>query len=157
MAPWYDTLWPLLQRALHPDKLPTEISAPTGPTADLSPLALAYLGDAIYEAYVRSRLLSQGTMKLDALHQGAVARVRAVAQARVLDELAPRLTDEERSVARRARNARPTHVPRGTPLADYHRSTAFEALLGYLLLTGQTERLNWLLNEAWAAGSRPLD
>lgn len=158
MPAWYDALWPLLQRAVKPGagSSPEPGTGVEGP-ADLSALALAYLGDAVYEAYVRARLLSQRSAKPEALHQGAVARVRAVAQALALQELEPCLTDEERSVVRRARNTRPGHVPRGTRPADYHRSTAFEALLGHLLVTGQVERLESLLGQAWSAVSRGLD
>ena len=150
MPAWYDALWPLLRGAVKP-------GAGVEGLSELSPLALAYLGDAIYEAYVRARLVSQRSAKPDALHQGAVVRVRAVAQARALQELEPRLTDEERSVARRARNTHPGHVPRGTRPADYHRSTAFEALLGHLLVTGQLERLESLLEQAWVVVSRGPD
>lgn len=166
MAAWYDTLWPLLRRALmpHAARLPAEAPPPgaglpseTALSTDLSPLALAYLGDAIYEVYVRARLVGEGAARLDALHQGAVARVRAVTQARVLEEMEPHLTVEERAVVRRARNARPGHVPRGTSPADYHRSTAFEALLGHLLATGQVDRLDVLLAEAWVAAGRGLN
>lgn len=161
MTAWYDNLWPLLQRTLGlgraeaeagvPAPLPTE-PAPDGSARSLSPLALAYLGDAVFEAYVRARLVGAGTGSPEALHQGAVARVRADAQARALAALDPLLTEEEQAVVRRARNAHPGHVPRGARPADYHRATAFEALLAHLLVTNQLGRLQELLDQAWKAG-----
>ncbi|MGE5591263.1 MAG: Mini-ribonuclease 3 [Bacillota bacterium] len=164
MAAWYDSLWPLLQRTLglgrpSPDATPPPgVAGPTAQPADassarsLSPLTLAYLGDAVFEAYVRARLVGAGRVSPDALHQGAVARVRADAQARALAALEPLLTEEEQAVVRRARNAHPGHVPRGARPADYHRATAFEALLAHLLVTSQVGRLQELLGRAWDAG-----
>lgn len=130
-------------RGVTPAAVPVEADPPL--------LSLAYLGDAIYDAYVRARLVGADGGRPGKLHDGAVARVRAAAQARVLDRLEPHLTDAERDIIRRARNAKPGHVPRGAKVAEYHRSTAFEALLGYLLWAGQADRLGQVLAEAWVA------
>ncbi|BCV23342.1 ribonuclease III domain-containing protein [Gelria sp. Kuro-4] len=102
-----------------------------------SSLALAYLGDAVLELYVRHRLVTAGPAPVRDLHRATAARVSAVAQAAVWDKLAPELTAEEAAVARRARNAHPAHAPRGAR-PEHHLSTALEAVLGYLylLLTG---------------------
>jgi len=150
MTSWHDSLWPLLRRALGLGGTVPSVAA--DPARSLSPLALAYLGDAVFEAYVRARLVARGKGSPDALHQGAVARVRAAAQAQALAALDPLLTEEERAVVRRARNAHPGHVPRGARPADYHRATAFEALLAHLLVTDQVGRLQDLLDRAWDAG-----
>ncbi|HHV56548.1 MAG TPA: ribonuclease III [Firmicutes bacterium] len=109
-----------------------------------SSLALAYLGDAVLEIYVRHRLVTAGPAPVRDLHRATAARVSAVAQAAVWDKLAPELTAEEAAVARRARNAHPAHAPRGAR-PEHHLSTALEAFLGYLYLRGEHERLATLL------------
>lgn len=116
--------------------------------ASLSPTVLAYLGDAVYELYVRKRVLLESTdLHVDRLHRKVVAKVSAVGQAKALDAIDTWLTDEEAGVVRRARNAKMT-VPKGMSPAIYHRSTSFEALVGYLYLTGRDERLRHLLEKA---------
>ncbi|HOB82759.1 MAG TPA: Mini-ribonuclease 3 [Peptococcaceae bacterium] len=112
---------------------------------ELSPLVLAYIGDAVYELYVRSFLVSQGRVKVDQLHREATALVNAGAQARCFHRLEELLTDEEKNIVRRGRNAKTSHVPKNAEMIDYHLSTGFEALLGYLFLTGQEERLKALI------------
>lgn len=119
------------------------------------PLQLAYLGDAVWELHVRRAALKAGPGKPDALHRRAVRRVHAAAQARVLQRLEPSLTNEEKDIVRRGRNAK-GHAPRGADPLDYRYSTAFECLLGYLYYTGQTARLAELLrmaDEEEAAGT----
>lgn len=113
----------------------------------MAPLRLAYLGDAVYELYVRDRLLRGTARPLSKLHSQAVRRVRAATQASALRECLPGLSAEEAEVARRARNAR--YSSHGTNPADYHYSTAFEALVGFLYLTGRTDRLEQLMNQAF--------
>lgn len=118
-------------------------------------MALAYVGDAVYELYVRQGLVAAGVHRPRDLHRQAVAQVQAPAQAAALKGLLPGLGDRERDVVRRARNARLSHVPRASSTADYHASTALEALIGYLYLTGETDRLRELLEQAkvFAAGA----
>ena len=103
-------------------------------------LELAYLGDALYELYVRRRLLASGA-HVRQLHRRAVGIVCAQAQALALTRIEPLLTQAERDVARRARNAHQTPT-KNAQAAAYHRATALEAVLGYLYLTGQRERLD---------------
>ena len=103
-------------------------------------LELAYLGDALYELYVRRHLLGRGE-HVRQLHGRAIGIVCAQAQARALALVEPILTQQERDVARRARNARQTPT-KNAQTAAYHRATALEAVLGYLYLTGQQERLD---------------
>jgi len=110
---------------------------------ELSPRLLAYMGDAVYELHVRSRLMT-ANLPVERLHTAKVSRVRASAQAAALRRLLPTLTEDEQDVVRRARNLK-SNVPKNASVADYRYSTAFEALLGMLYLQGATERLDEIL------------
>jgi ribonuclease-3 family protein len=107
----------------------------------LSPQLLAYIGDAVFELHVRSLLLPTQP-KVETLHRETVSRVRAERQAQLLTLLQPHLTPEEADVVRRGRNAKV--APRGRSHYDYRYATAFEALIGWLHLQGQQERLTAL-------------
>ncbi len=111
----------------------------------LSPLALAYVGDAVFELYVRMQLVAAGG-RVQTLHKSVVEYVRADAQSEILSQWQPLLTEEEAAVVRRGRNAKST-VPRSTDMVSYRQSTGFEALIGYLFLAGQEERLLYLLGQ----------
>ncbi|HBG02788.1 MAG TPA: Mini-ribonuclease 3 [Firmicutes bacterium] len=110
---------------------------------ELSPLVLAYVGDAVYELYVRTRLAAYPA-KMQKLHRMAVRYVQASKQAEIIHRWEPALTEDERDVVRRGRNAK-SGVARHGDVVDYRYSTGMEALLGYLYLTGQRERLQELL------------
>ncbi len=112
---------------------------------------LAYVGDAVYELHVRTRLVRDGCRDVDALHREAVSHVNATAQARALEGLDVFLLPDEAEVARRARNARTGRGPRTAPVLDYRHSTGFEAVVGYLYLLGREERLEELLARALGA------
>lgn len=114
----------------------------------LPPLTLAYVGDSVFELYVRSRLIAQGRTKVGDLHRAAVRYVRASAQAETLREIAPHLSDTERDVVRRGRNAKGHAAPKSSSPGDYAAATAFEALLGFLYLSRQGQRLEQLLQAA---------
>lgn len=109
-------------------------------------LELAYLGDTVYDLYVRSELMGSGE-KVREIHKKAVSRVNAHAQSEALGRIEGMLKEEERDVVRRARNARQS-PPKNADAAEYHRATALEALIGYLMLTEQTERLDEIMAEA---------
>ena len=109
-------------------------------------LEMAYLGDTIYDLYVRRRLVAQGGRVQD-MHAKAVKLVCAHAQARAFARVEGMLTPEETAVARRARNAR-QKPPRNADTGEYHRATALEALIGYLDLTGNQARLQEVLGAA---------
>jgi ribonuclease-3 family protein len=109
----------------------------------LPPLVLAYIGDAVFELYVRLRLISQ-IQTMHQLHEHAVRYVKAASQSEFLAILQPHLTEAEDRIMRRGRNAK-GNVPRYADPVDYRRSTGFEALLGYLYLSGQNQRLKELL------------
>lgn len=113
-----------------------------------SSLELAYLGDTLYDLYVRERLVRHGG-HVKTLHRKAVSRVCCAAQSRALARVEPLLTEEEADVVRRARNAHQT-APRNADPADYHRATGLEALLGWLYLNDRQDRLQEILDAALA-------
>lgn len=112
---------------------------------ELSPLVLAYVGDAVYELFIRTKLVAYPA-KVQKLHRMAVRYVQASSQAKVIHAWEPDLTEEEKDVVRRGRNAK-NGVPRHGDVIEYRYSTGLEALVGYLYLTGQNERLLELLNK----------
>ena len=118
-------------------------SAPMAPEKArlLNPLQLAYLGDSVWDLLVRSRLLYAGR-NVHNMHRAATGSVNAGAQAQALERMTPLLSPEEAEIARRGRNAHARHpAPRNQNPADYQAATALEALVGFLYVTGQEERL----------------
>ncbi len=112
----------------------------------MSPIVLAFVGDAVYSLYVREKLAFNTDFKSGVLNVKASEIVRASAQAKFIDAIYPLLTEEEADVYRRARNTRKGTRAKSSTVAEYNKSTGFEALVGYLYITGQTDRLNVLLN-----------
>jgi ribonuclease III family protein len=113
----------------------------------INALALAYMGDAVYETYVRQLLLTKGKIKPNQLHRAATNYVSAKAQAASLKKLfdEDQLSEEEINIVKRGRNAKSGSVPKNTDVQTYNHSTAFEALIGYLFLLNRTERLEELI------------
>jgi ribonuclease-3 family protein len=111
-------------------------------------LALAYIGDSIYEVFIRQFLLAKGEIKPHLLHRAATRFVSAKAQAKQLELIFGMLDEEERNIVRRGRNAKSGTVPKNADPADYHKATAFEALIGYHYLMGNSERLYTLIETA---------
>jgi ribonuclease-3 family protein len=109
-------------------------------TRELSPLVTAYIGDAYFHLYVRTRLL-QITKKIDKLHDLSAQIVSATFQADAYKKIEKYLTDEEKDIFRRGRNAK-SHAPRVATVQEYHASTGFEALLGELFLKNNLARLD---------------
>ncbi|MBP3704396.1 MAG: ribonuclease III [Clostridia bacterium] len=108
----------------------------------LSPLTLAYVGDGVYELFVREYIVSKGNCPVKKLHSRVVEFVRCEFQAKVLSEvLMPLFTQEEMDICLRGRNAHVSHVPKNSSVADYHGATAFECVFGYLYLSGRLDRL----------------
>ena len=112
----------------------------------LSPLVWAYVGDAVYELFIRTNLVNNSNAKPHKLHIESIKFVKAKAQAETLDRIFDRLNSKEREIARRGRNTENHHVAKNANVADYSHSTAFEAVIGYLYLTHQDERLKEVLN-----------
>ena len=112
----------------------------------LSPLTLAFVGDGVFELFVRERLVCQGNCPVNSLHKNSVAQVCCAAQSKATQKLLPVLTQEEQDIYRRGRNAHVSHVPKNSTPADYHAATAFETLFGYLYLKGELVRLRQLFS-----------
>jgi ribonuclease III family protein len=117
----------------------------------LNSLALAYLGDAIFETYVRFHLLQNGQVKPNLLHREATKYVSAKAQSGVLHQLMEQgyFDDEEIAIIKRGRNAKSGSVPKNTDVQTYRYSTAFEALIGSLYLSGKKERLEDIITNVF--------
>ena len=109
----------------------------------LSPLTLAFIGDGVFELFVRERLVCLANYPVKTLHQNSVAQVRCSAQAKFMELLMPLLSEEEIAVFRRGRNANAS-VPKNAEPAAYHAATGFEAMFGYLYLKGEIDRLREL-------------
>ena len=111
----------------------------------LSPLTWAYVGDGVFELFVRTHLTNTTKLKSHMLHMEAIKYVKADAQVKLLHKIEEKLTDEEKDIVRRGRNAENHHVPKNSTIEEYSYSTAFEALIGYLYLTKQDDRLKEIL------------
>lgn len=114
----------------------------------MSPLTWAYIGDSVYELYVRNYLVNTTNLKPHKLHINAIKHVKAQAQAEVLQKIKDQLTEEEQEIVKRARNTENHHLPPNASLTDYMYATAFEGLIGYLFLTKQEKRLREILEIA---------
>lgn len=114
----------------------------------IKPLALAYLGDTVFDLYVRGKLVLWQEGGTKELHQQASSLVCAEAQARMMKQIMPLLSEEEKAVFVKARNQKSLTVPKHASLMDYKWATGFEALLGYLFLENQQERLYELMEKA---------
>ena len=110
-----------------------------------NPVVLAFLGDAVYTLWVRQKLVENGSGKPSELQRTAAQVVSARGQSAFLERVLPMLTDEEEEIFRRGRNAKKPTKSKSASAAEYNRSTGFEAVLGYLHLIGQTERIEELL------------
>ena len=113
----------------------------------LSPLVWAYIGDSVYEIFIRNNLINNSNAKPHKLHIETVKFVKAKAQVQTLNKIYDDLTEEEKDIVRRGRNVQNHHVPKNVDVAEYAYATAFEALLGFLYLSKQDERLKELLNK----------
>lgn len=113
----------------------------------LSPLTLAFTGDAVFSLFIREMLVCDANRPVGELHRLSVQSVKASAQAAAMRKIMPLLTEKELEVFKRGRNAHTSHTPKNQSGCDYHYATGFEALIGYLYLKDEGERLNLLLNE----------
>ncbi|NBG89036.1 Mini-ribonuclease 3 [Isachenkonia alkalipeptolytica] len=113
-----------------------------------SPLALAYVGDAVYEVYIRKVLIENPDLSVDKLHKRAVKYVRAKAQADIVLALEPELTEEEWVIVKKGRNQKSKTVPKNSDIGDYRYATGFEALIGFLFCQERHERLMEVMKRA---------
>ena len=111
----------------------------------MKPLVWAYIGDNVYELFIRMNLVNTTNLDPHRLHVEGIKYVKAKAQAEILLKIEDKLTDEEKDIVRRGRNANAHHMPKNAEIMDYKYATAFEALIGYLYLTKQDERLKQIL------------
>lgn len=108
-------------------------------------LPVAFLGDSIHTEFVRESILKSCNQKMENYHSLSAKFCKASSQAKALEKILPMLNDEEKDIVRRARNAKPKHQAKNCSTKDYIYATAFEALVGYLYLTNQKERLDEIL------------
>lgn len=116
--------------------------------ATYSPLALAYIGDGIYDLVIRSIVVGRGNTKASRLHYTTSQLVKAHAQSEMMHTLQPLLTEEEADIYRRGRNAKSPTMAKNATMSDYRRATGFEALMGYLYLTDRFDRILELVERA---------
>lgn len=109
-------------------------------------LTLAYIGDAVFEIYVRSMLISQKNIPVNRLHKEATTYVKASAQSGYMEIITDRLTEEELAAYKRGRNAHSKTAAKNADIIDYRRATGFEALVGYLYIKGEKERLDEIIS-----------
>ena len=112
---------------------------------NMNPLTWAYIGDAVYELYIRQNLIENTNLKPHKLHIEAVKKVKAGAQSEILQKIEDKLNDEEKEIIRRTRNTKNHHLPKNSNVKEYMYATAFEGLIGYLYLMGKEERLKEIL------------
>lgn len=121
---------------------------PAGPVSQMNPLVLAFVGDSVFDLFIRSRLALQKNESAHKLHIKAIGYVKAAAQSKIAAVVQEALNNEEKAIFRRGRNAKSATIPKNADIQDYRRATAFEAVIGYLYLLGRNERLMQLLNIA---------
>lgn len=118
--------------------------------SQLSPLALAYIGDGVYELYVRTRVIEENeNMPAYKLHKKTVQHVKAHSQSNSIEAMLPHMNEEETAVYKRGRNAKSNTMPKNADMIEYKRATGFEALIGYLYLKEEHCRLNELMSIAY--------
>ena len=111
-----------------------------------SPLVLAYVGDAVYEIMIRTKVVNEGNAQVNKLHKKTAGLVKAAAQAQMIMALEGELTEEEHAVYKRGRNAKSASMAKNATMKDYRMATGFEALVGYLYLSEQYRRLAELVS-----------
>lgn len=112
-----------------------------------SPLVLAYIGDGIYDLVIRTVVVNRGNTQANKLHKKTSSLVKAAAQSAMIDGLLGILTEEEMAVYKRGRNAKSATMAKNATMQDYRKATGFEALMGYLYLDNQWERMVYLIKE----------
>jgi len=106
-----------------------------------SPLVLAYMGDCVYELFIRTKVVNSGNMPVNKMHKKSAALVKASAQKEMMYGIMEELTEEERQIYKRGRNAKSATMAKHATVSDYRTATGFEALMGYLYLSGQERRM----------------
>ena len=112
----------------------------------MAPLVWAYIGDSVYELFIRTYFVNNTKLNPNKLHIEGIKYVKAASQANILKRIYEDLTDEEKDIVRRGRNAKTHHLPKNANVEEYMYATAFEALIGYLYLMKKDERLGEILS-----------
>lgn len=120
----------------------------------LSSLTLAFIGDSVYELFIRTKILSDGNRPANELHKIAVGYVKAKAQSTAMHMIRDSLSEEELTIYKRGRNTNIHTVPKNADMNDYRQATGLEALIGYLYITNQQKRLYEIMEMAFAALNR---
>lgn len=114
---------------------------------EYSPLALAYIGDAVYEMFIRTYVINKGNAPVNKMHKTARELVRASAQAKLYYFIEKELTEEEENVLRRGRNAKSFSTPKNGDVMEYRHATGLEALIGYLYIDGKIDRIAEIIDK----------
>lgn len=120
-------------------------------TYNLNPQSLAFVGDAVFSLYIRQKIVISNLYKPNQEHKLSTDFVKASGQSQIIKEIESVLTEEETRLYKRARNYKTNNIAKNAKVVDYKRATGFEALLGYLYLTNETERLEYLMNLGYNA------
>ncbi len=124
----------------------------TKPANQYNPLVLAYIGDSLYDVFVRTRLIERNEdMSAHKLHVEAIKYVKAHGQSTAMAEIEDKLTDDELSAYKRGRNTKSFTVPKNAEVGEYRRATGFESLIGWLYVKGKEERLREIMDMAYNA------
>ena len=118
---------------------------------EYNPLALAYIGDTVYDLFIRTKVLAKGNRHVTQMHKESVQFVKAHSQSVSAYALEKELTEDELRVLKWGRNAKSNTTPKNADVTEYRRATGFETLIGYLYLSGENERLSFLLEKAYEA------
>ena len=129
-----------MEEVIKIEKSPEEVQV-------MSPLTWAYVGDCVYELFIRTHLVNSTNLKPHKLHLETIKYVKANAQAKTLNKIYDELNEEEKDIVRRGRNTENHHLPKNSNVQEYMYATAFEALIGYLYLTKQHKRLEEILDK----------
>lgn len=116
---------------------------------EVAPLILAYIGDAVYDVIVRTLEISKGNRQVNKINKDSIKLVNAKAQADMIDYLEEKLTDNELAIYKRGRNAKANTSAKNASIRDYRKATGFEALIGYLYLSHQEDRMLELVKEGF--------
>lgn len=114
----------------------------------INSLVLAFIGDSVHTLFIRNLMIKLHNYNAGKMHVECAKYCKAQTQSLVMDKLFPFLTDEEKDIAMRARNAKNSHYSKNSSLIEYKKATAFEAVVGYLYLLGNNERLDFILNKS---------
>ena len=120
---------------------------------EYSPLALAYIGDTVYDLFIRTKVLGKGNRHVTVMHHESVQFVKAHSQAISAYAIESELTEEELRVLKWGRNAKSNTTPKNADVTEYRMATGFETLIGYLYLSGENDRLSFLMEKAYDAAN----